>query len=62
MPPKTAQLKLPFTCNTIRARETSPTSSTTLSTLSSSQFNNLEDLFESLQLGPSNTTQNQPRP
>jgi hypothetical protein len=62
MPPKTAQSKLPFTHNIIRARETSPTSSTALSTLSSSQFDDLEDPFESLQPGPSNTTQNRPRP
>jgi hypothetical protein len=58
MPLKTAQSKLSFTHNIIRARETSPTSSIALSTLSSSQLNDLEDSFENLQLGLSNTTQN----
>jgi hypothetical protein len=52
MPPKAVQTTLPFTHNTGRVRETSPTSSDTLSTVCSSQFDGMEDPFDLPQPAP----------
>jgi hypothetical protein len=53
MPLKASQTTLPFTRNTGRARETSPTDLDGLSTLHSSQFNGVQDPFDRPQPAPS---------
>jgi hypothetical protein len=52
MPPKAAQTTLPFTRNTGRVRETSPTDLDALSAIRSSQFDGIEDLLDRPQSVP----------
>jgi hypothetical protein len=52
MPLKAAQTTLPFTRNTGRVREISPTDSDALSTIRSSQFDGIEDPFDLPQPAP----------
>ena len=53
MPLKAAQTTLPFTRNSGRVGETSPTDSDALSTIRSSQFDSVEDPFDRPQPVPS---------